>query len=720
MNVNQSQDESVGKYCYEQEHNISNDEHDDSSKKLSSRSREDGISYCGQRMTILAVFCLIILVGIILLIALRDDKNSDDDIGTTQIPLSPIVEYPAFADISILEGTGNGQKIVGSQTWLEVSSIDKEITSRVVMAFDLKGLPVDNIFRETKEMDSEYSAELKLWVAETTNEGPLRVLLVQEDTTENLQTRSLENINYETTTRESFSYSVTNVGDSFVLDSTLFDQDGSITVDVSQLVHSRTSNELLLLVESEGESNGSGKAKVVFRSREFEDGTLGPVVIIRFPTSEPTNYPSTSLAPSISPSTSILPSLSPSNVPTRSAHPSHEPSELPSLSKLPSQTPSTLFSISNAPSGFPTTLPSSRVKPSSKPSYEPSMVSSDSPTRAEMQSVSAAPSASPLEAASPISVLTPTPTVIIPGHLSSLFPSSSPQKGETEAPIHAEQHTVELTMTQFCVIADVPYTAEEEAALPNQIANQTDGCEFLIHLGDIMGGSDKCAEEKYFVIRDILTNFSDIPVFMVPGDNEWNDCGNQTEIHDGWNKWTTSFLRFEENWEQHALFDVERQPTHEENFSFVHRRTLFFGFNIVGGRVHDEEEWVDRLRDEHNWMVQMTRRNIPENADGIVIMAHAAPKDDHRWFFDPLETFAKDELKGEIPILYLHGDGHDWKYTQNWRGQNSLLQIQHEGGVREPILKILADPHSMGPDPVLAFQFDRQLHLSNIFVDNEE
>lgn len=44
------------------------------------------------------------------------------------------------------------------------------------------------------------------------------------------------------------------------------------------------------------------------------------------------------------------------------------------------------------------------------------------------------------------------------------------------------------TLLTFCVIADVPYVEEEALALPKQIQNETEGCEFLVHLGDIMPG----------------------------------------------------------------------------------------------------------------------------------------------------------------------------------------------------------------------------------------
>jgi hypothetical protein len=218
-----------------------------------------------------------------------------------------------------------------------------------------------------------------------------------------------------------------------------------------------------------------------------------------------------------------------------------------------------------------------------------------------------------------------------------------------------------------------------------------------------MAAADLCDPNKFTRIKGILLE-SHIPVFIVPGDNEWNDCGNAQQIEAGWTLWTDNFMHLEDNW-IHS-FPIVRQRSHPENFYLVHKRTLFFGLNIVGGRVHDEDEWIQRLRDEYNWVVAIVQENVPLNAEGIIIMAHAHPTSDHRHFFNPLQIFTRDN---EIPTLYLNGDGHVFQHNENFFDRPNFLQIQHEGGTRNPILKILADPEVNGPAVTSAFQYDRQL-----------
>lgn len=248
-----------------------------------------------------------------------------------------------------------------------------------------------------------------------------------------------------------------------------------------------------------------------------------------------------------------------------------------------------------------------------------------------------------------------------------------------------------------------------------------------------MKGETGCAEEYYTDIRDTLLE-STVPTFMIVGDvrcsrlhicslidkaltfsrplyfqNEWNDCGDNAAVEVGWGRWMDHLMHFENNW-NHTL-SVVRNFDYPEAFYFIEKRTLIFGLNIVGGRVVSRDEWMLRHSVQFDWVKAVIEMNIPMYADGVIIMAHAEPTDDHVHFFEPLKSFIKNDLQGQVPILYLHGDGHDWMYTPNFYNQRNFLRIQHEGGVRDPILKILADPHHLGSEVYDAFQYDRQLHF---------
>ena len=354
------------------------------------------------------------------------------------------------------------------------------------------------------------------------------------------------------------------------------------------------------------------------------------------------------------------------NAPTITAFPSDAPSMMPveAESLEPTVTP---FPTSPQPSQSPTNVPTKTMAPSSTPTDAPTGVPSTSPTY------------------TPTTAFAPVPR-----------PPTVPLNETSD------------TLMTFCVIADVPYDEQEAKELPNQIATQMDGCEFMIHLGDLFIGDTFCEEEDYHIIRDIMLE-SKVATFVVPGDNEWNDC-QKSVIQVGWDRWIANFLHFENYWAHN--FTVARQPGYEENFYFIHKRTLVMGLNIVGGRVHNTTEWSTRLTSQMEWVRSVVNAHLPTgNADGVILMSHAKPSADHLEFTMPLRNYIRDELQNQYPILYLHGDGHDFMYTPHFLRQPNLLRMQHEGGVNEPILKILADPAKHKNSVYNAFQYDRQLEL---------
>ena len=344
----------------------------------------------------------------------------------------------------------------------------------------------------------------------------------------------------------------------------------------------------------------------------------------------------------------------------------------PSINGSPSKTPTSAVSV--VPSKIPST------KPSPKPTFYPS----SKPTTAY-----------PTHYPTKFPTFHPTPSVPTPSP--TYMPAS---KGPT-TPINSASSTL-LT---FCAIADVPYNASDAAELPKQISAQMDGCEFLVHLGDIMNGETACRESRYTDLKDILMQ-SLVPVFIVVGDNEWNDCGSDSEIIKGRAYWDQHLLNLQNNWISASQFKITACPDYQESFYFVWKRTLIFGLFITGGRVQNLTEWNSRLSIQAEWVKEVIRQEVPTNAAGVIMMAHAKPTDHHKAFFSPIKNFIEYELLNEIPFLYFHGDGHKWVYKPKFMGQPNFLGIQHEGGVRNPILKILADPEHLGPEV-----FDSVAHI---------
>ena len=215
----------------------------------------------------------------------------------------------------------------------------------------------------------------------------------------------------------------------------------------------------------------------------------------------------------------------------------------------------------------------------------------------------------------------------------------------------------------FSAIGDVPYSDAELVDLQTHIDNLSlySPSAFLIHLGDIKSGSETCQESRYQAVADILKT-SAIPVFIVPGDNEWVNCTNPDQ---GWAWWTQYLLGLEENF--CGIWPVNAQSTRPENFSFVRDGVLFIGLNYVAGTpsavVQADADWVN---------AQFTAYGATARA--AVLMAQKEPGGA---LFDAVKAKGHAFAK---PVLYIHGDGHSWLVDPAFFGEPNILRVQVDRG----------------------------------------
>ena len=256
--------------------------------------------------------------------------------------------------------------------------------------------------------------------------------------------------------------------------------------------------------------------------------------------------------------------------------------------------------------------------------------------------------------------------------------------------VRAEQPS---PLVRFSAMADFPYSPAEDRLLARQITALPTPQDFVIHLGDIKSGVAPCDEAAYIKIQRMLSR-SKAPVFIVPGDNEWNDCDDPARA---WTYWKKHFTGFDQRWNHR--FPVFRQIGRKENFSFVHNTVLFVGLNLVGGRLHDPDEWKKRHAENLDW----TRRNLElfgPKISCLVLFAHAEPNKHHQDFFKPFDKAAGTFGK---PVLVLHGDGHRWIHDRPFESKNILRVQVDQGSIAPPLLVTITD------DPGTPFVFDRRM-----------
>ncbi len=247
----------------------------------------------------------------------------------------------------------------------------------------------------------------------------------------------------------------------------------------------------------------------------------------------------------------------------------------------------------------------------------------------------------------------------------------------------ASSALAEQPLITFSVMGDTPYSVGDARKLKHQIAHLNPDSEFVIHLGDIKTGITPCVDSWYQHVANILQQ-SPKRLFIIPGDNEWNDCFDPEEA---WGLWTRYFLHFDNQWTN--SLQVVRDGRHPENFAFVSNGVLFVGINLVGGKVLDPIEWAFRDRDNIEW-IESQWQNQKRLISNLVIFGHAMPASNHRTFFSMLNRMAQSFGK---PMLYIHGDEHKWKKDYPFTAKNILRVEVEPGGRANPItVTVTNDP----------------------------
>jgi hypothetical protein len=195
----------------------------------------------------------------------------------------------------------------------------------------------------------------------------------------------------------------------------------------------------------------------------------------------------------------------------------------------------------------------------------------------------------------------------------------------------------------------------------------------MFHVGDIKSGGDPCSESVYKKVSGFLKKL-EVPVFIVPGDNEWNDCDNPTQA---WTHWEKYFLKFDKNWQ--VKYNVEYQSEQPENLAFQINGISFIGINLVGGRVHDQAVWNKKMQNDALWIKKQLQS---KEIKAAVLFAQANPNEKHELFMKQFRTAASTFAK---PILFIHGDGHRWIYDNPWLEENIIRVQVDQGKIADPL-----------------------------------
>jgi uncharacterized repeat protein (TIGR02543 family) len=215
----------------------------------------------------------------------------------------------------------------------------------------------------------------------------------------------------------------------------------------------------------------------------------------------------------------------------------------------------------------------------------------------------------------------------------------------------------------FSAFGDVPYSSGEVTDLQQNVANHNlySPSAFLVHLGDINSGSEQCQETRYQTVANILKT-SQVPVFIVPGDNEWVNCSIASQ---GWAWWEKYLLGIDQSF--CGIWPVDEQAVLPENFSFMLDGVLFLGLTYVAGTpssvTQKDADWVNAQFAAHGSAARAAVLMAQKEPGGALFSAVKANG----------HAFAK-------PVLYIHGDGHSWLVDSSFFGEPNMLRVQVDRG----------------------------------------
>jgi hypothetical protein len=235
--------------------------------------------------------------------------------------------------------------------------------------------------------------------------------------------------------------------------------------------------------------------------------------------------------------------------------------------------------------------------------------------------------------------------------------SSESNSGSTE-PASNEECT-------FFVTSNIPYNDNEEVLLKQQLALVRHSAQFVVHLGNIQEVVvTQCDSDAYTEVANLIEDASPVAVFVVPGEDDWNNCPDPDKA---WNDWVSTFELFNQRWAQFEQYNqprtiidgtpttVFRQNGQLENWAFLHHDVLFIGVHVVGGTVPDQSEFDQRNDNNYAWVVRMSQQHESE-IRAVVVFGNGEPTyQPNIHFFAEAATFWHTYTK---PTLYVHASSN--------------------------------------------------------------
>jgi hypothetical protein len=236
----------------------------------------------------------------------------------------------------------------------------------------------------------------------------------------------------------------------------------------------------------------------------------------------------------------------------------------------------------------------------------------------------------------------------------------------------------------FAVLGDTPYFAWEALRL-EQVIDQLnrDDLAFVLHVGDIKSGRDRCDDDLY-AHRFHLLQRSQHALVLLAGDNDWTDCRRPSngsfDPVERLEHWRRVFQRNELSLGQ-APIKLERQsedpafPPFRENVRWRVGPVQFAAVHVVGSAnnhsVQPGAEYPARNRANLAWLAQAFDLAADDGVAALVVAIHGDPRLEapagsaaRAGFDDFVLQLEARSIALRKPVLLIHGDSHRFRWDQ--------------------------------------------------------
>lgn len=261
--------------------------------------------------------------------------------------------------------------------------------------------------------------------------------------------------------------------------------------------------------------------------------------------------------------------------------------------------------------------------------------------------------------------------------LTSLLAPAADIPGRGDAAVRNGEGDQKAAPLRFFALGDVPYGRAEVAPMQRLLdAAAAEHPPFIVHLGDIKGGSTPCTDAQLQSIAGIFRALP-MPVVYTPGDNEWTDCHRKAaggldprerlarlrDVFFG----DPSVLRLAALGAQHA---GDRFP---EIYRFIAGDVLFVALHVVGGSngldaddPPSMTEFKGREAANRAFLMRSLEFAKQKGVRALVLMIQADPLFERGRGPDGFRSFKEQliTLMGQFsgPVLLLHGDTHQYRH----------------------------------------------------------